>query len=66
MTTSIVVFLVEDEAAIRHLLGDALTDGGFAVTFDSSGEQAITMLDKDGASYSALITNINLSGALTG
>ena len=66
MTTSIIVLIVEDEAAIQHVLEDALTQGGFAVTFASSGEQAITMLDKDGASYSALITDINLSGGLTG
>ena len=66
MATSVIVFIIEDEAAIRHLLEDALTHGGFAVKLASSGEQAITMLDKEGANYSALITDINLSGKLTG
>ena len=59
-------FIVENEASIQHMLEEALTDGGFTVTIANSGEQAVTMLDKDGADYSALITDINLSGTLTG
>jgi CheY-like chemotaxis protein len=66
VASSVRVFIVEDEAVIRQVLEDALTEGGFAVTLASSGEQAITMLDKEGADYSALITDINLSGMLTG
>ena len=66
MVTSVLIFIVEDEAAIRHVLEDALMEGGFAVRLASSGEQAITMLDKEGANCSALVTDINLSGKLTG
>ena len=66
MTSSVLIFLVEDEASIQHVLEEALTDGGFTVAIANSGEQAVAMLDKEGAGYSALITDINLSGTLTG
>ena len=66
MVTSVLVFVVEDQIVIVHMLEDALTDGGFTVTLASSGEQAISMLDKEGADYKALITDIDLGGRLNG
>ncbi len=66
MITSVLVFVVEDEALIQHVLEDALTDNGFAVTLAISGEEAIAMLDREGADYRALITDINLGGGVTG
>jgi DNA-binding NtrC family response regulator len=66
VTTSILVFVVEDQDYIQHLLEETLTDGGFTVTMASSCEEAIAMLDREGADYRALITDIHLSGKLTG
>ena len=66
MTTSILVFIVEDQEAIRFLLEDALTEGGFRTTIATSGEEAMAMLDKEAADYSALITDINLPGKISG
>ena len=66
MTISILVFVVEDDALIRHVLEDALTEGGFTVTLTSSGEEAITMLDREGVNYHALLTDIDLAGKLNG
>ena len=66
MATSVLVFVVEDQVVIAHMLEDALTDGGFSVTLASSGEQAMSMLDKEGADYKALITDIDLGGRLNG
>ncbi len=66
MTKLVLVFVVEDQAHVQFVLEDALTEGGFAVTLASSGEDAIAMLDKEGADYRALITDIDLGGKLTG
>ena len=66
MTATVLVFVVEDEELIRDLLGDALTEGGFAVTMASTGEDAMSMLDAPDADFSALITDVNLPGKLTG
>ena len=61
MSISIVVFVVEDEELIRLVLDDALTEGGYAVRFANSAEDAIAILDEVGAEFRALITDINLA-----
>ena len=66
MTTSVLVFVVEDKDFIQHLLEEALTEGGFAVTSALCGEEAMAMLDREGADYRALITDIDLGGKLNG
>src|SRR3954467_12331245 len=66
VTSSVLVFVVEDEEVIRHLLDEALTDGGFAVTIATNGEEAMAMLDAEGTHYSALITDIKLPGEFSG
>jgi DNA-binding NtrC family response regulator len=67
METSILVFVIEDEQAIRDLLEEALKDGGFSVATAALGEDAIPMLEVPNADYRALVTDVNLSpGKLTG
>jgi len=66
VTPSVLVFLVEDEELIRQLLQEALSDGGFAVTMASTGKEAMTLLDQEGAQFGALITDVNLPGNDTG
>jgi DNA-binding response OmpR family regulator len=66
VTTPILVYIVEDEEAIRQLLEDALTEGGFEVALAATGDEAIAMLDAKGAEFSALITDINLPGKFSG
>ena len=63
MTDTIVV---EDEALIQLAVEDALTEGGFTVTLASSGEQAMAILNAEGAHFRALITDVNLAGQLMG
>jgi DNA-binding response OmpR family regulator len=62
----VLVLVVEDEEAIRHVLEAALTDGGFVVAVAASGDDAMAMLNADGQHYSALITDINLPGNFSG
>jgi len=66
VTAAILVFIVEDEEAIRQLLEDALTEGGFEVALASTGDEAMAMLEAKGADFSALITDINLPGKFSG
>jgi DNA-binding NtrC family response regulator len=66
VSDSVLVFIVEDEALIRLSLQDALEAGGFTVASASSAEEAIAMLEADGAAYNALVTDVNLSGKLNG
>ncbi len=66
MKSSVFVFVVEDEELIRHVLEEALTEGGFTVATAASGEEAVAMLDAKTTAYSALMTDVNLAGALSG
>jgi DNA-binding response OmpR family regulator len=60
MTPSVLVFVVEDEALIQMTIQDALEEGGFSVVQATSAEQAMEMLDAEGAAYKALVTDVNL------
>ncbi len=66
MAPSVVVFLVEDDEIVRGTLEEALTEGGFGVVVARTGEDAMAMLDAGGKNYSALVTDINLPGEVTG
>ncbi len=66
-STSVLVFVVEDDPLIRQVLEDALNDGGYAVRVATTGEEAIDLLDEVGATFQALITDVDLApGKLTG
>lgn len=59
------VLLVEDEALIAEIIGEALTDSGHAVHTVSTAQDAITHLS-NGARVDLLFTDINLPGELDG
>jgi DNA-binding response OmpR family regulator len=64
---SVVVLVVEDNALIHDLLGEALIDGGFRVAQASTGADALAMLEAPEAAFRALVTDINLEpGPSTG
>jgi CheY-like chemotaxis protein len=66
LTLSILVFLVEDEFLIQELVEHALQEGGFAVAIANNGEEAMAMLEADGAKFRALVSDINLGRGPTG
>ncbi len=66
MTTSVLLFVVEDYELIQSVLTKVLTKEGFTVAIANNGKEAMVMLDKEGADYRALITDVNLPGKLTG
>ena len=57
----VLIFVVEDEQLVREMLQDALVENGFAVENAESGEEAIRLLDTNGADYRALVTDENLA-----
>jgi DNA-binding NtrC family response regulator len=67
MNVAILVFVVEDEQLIQDVLEIPLRDGGYEVAKAASGEEAIAMLEAEGAGCQALITDVNLGrGKLSG
>jgi|SRR5688500_6222889 DNA-binding response OmpR family regulator len=63
---TVVVLVVEDDQLVQGLVKDALADGGFEAEITSSGEDAVRLLQDNVRKYSALITDVNLLGELTG
>jgi PAS domain S-box-containing protein len=54
------ILVVEDEASLRELLVDALTEGGFFVEAASTGEEAIQLVEK--RKFDAVISDIKMPG----
>ena len=54
------VLIVEDELLIALLIEDVLEDAGFGVETTYRGEDAVTNLDQPDASYTALVTDIDI------
>ena len=62
----VAVLVVEDDQLIQAIAEEALSDGGFEAVVTTSGEEAIKLLQENQSHYRALVTDINLSGKLTG
>ena len=60
------VLVVEDEVMVLALIEDALKDAGFGLPTSDSAERAIEALERPGAEFVALVTDIRLVGRLTG
>ena len=61
-----IVLVVEDEEQMQEIVHDALREGGFDVTTVASAQEAVAMLESGVVKYSALVTDINLKGPMTG
>src|SRR3981189_3483796 len=61
-----VILVVEDDQSVQTIVEEALSDGGFEPAIAASGEEAVTLLKGDKTKYRALVTDINLSGAMGG
>jgi len=53
--------VVEDEALIEQLVVVGLEDAGYEIAIADNAEDAIAMLEADGADYRAVVTDINLA-----
>lgn len=61
-----VVLAVEDEELLQDMVSDALKEGGFDLVIAVSGEEAMALLTSSVVKYSALVTDINLKGDVSG
>ncbi|MEA2793160.1 MAG: hypothetical protein QOI87_540 [Bradyrhizobium sp.] len=61
-----VILVVEDDQSVQTIVEDALSDGGFEPAIAASGEEAVTLLKGGKTQYRALVTDINLSGKMSG
>ena len=59
------VLVVEDEALIRELAVEELTDAGFIVSHAPDGVTAVQMLET-GAQFDVLVTDIRMPGSIDG
>ncbi|MGY4568445.1 MULTISPECIES: hypothetical protein [Bradyrhizobium] len=57
--------IAEDDLLVRQMLEDAPIEVGFVPEVLSSAEYAVTLLNGDDAIFRALVTDVNLSGAMT-
>lgn len=61
--TQIRILVVDDEATLRELLADALTEDGYAVGTASSGSEALERLRASGEEFDIIVTDLKLPGA---
>lgn len=67
MERPVVVLVVEDEELIQDVVEEVLEEGGYRVAKAFSAEYAIQMLkDGEGATFRALVTDVNLGSGQTG
>jgi len=65
LTHSLTVLVAEDDYQIQAMLEEALIEAGFWPQILSSAEEAATVLKSGIYEFCALVTNINLKGAMS-
>jgi len=60
------ILVAEDDFQVQEMLEDALNEGGFLAEILSSAEDAVILLNAEVASFRALVTDVNLRGAMSG
>lgn len=60
------VLVVEDDALVRTILMEELFEGGFEAEEASTGDQAATKLDDLAQTICAVMTDIDMPGAIDG
>ncbi|MBR0868950.1 response regulator [Bradyrhizobium tropiciagri] len=60
------ILIVEDDPLVQDIVRDALEEGGFQTQIVASGEAAIALLNSGAINYRALLTDVNLTGTVTG
>jgi DNA-binding NtrC family response regulator len=65
-TSNIVVLIVEDEALIRLVLSDSLTESGFEVIEAVHAADAVRLLGEHAVRVHALFTDVHMPGEMNG
>jgi CheY-like chemotaxis protein len=60
------VLLVEDEAAIREAVAEALREAGYAVSAAASAEEALQLVEAGGSAPRILVADLRLGSGMDG
>jgi two-component system, response regulator PdtaR len=60
------VLLVEDEPLIRVIMAETLEDAGFAVIQAATGDEAISVINDEMVTITALVTDLHMPGETDG
>ena len=60
------VLVVDDDAIIRKLTSYALQKAGFDVLEASTADEGVTLITQEGANLAAVVTDVEMPGALNG
>jgi DNA-binding NtrC family response regulator len=60
------VLLVEDEAIIREIMAESLTDAGYGVIEAGTGDEAIALIRSHTHEFGIVVTDFHMPGAASG
>jgi DNA-binding response OmpR family regulator len=61
-----VILVLEDDEAVQSIVEEMLSEGGFEADMVASGEDAVSLLNKNKGKYRALLTDIKVRGKMDG
>ena len=61
-----VILVLEDDELLQPIVEETLSDGGFGADIVASGEDAMSLLNKNKGKYRALVTDIKVRGKMDG
>jgi DNA-binding response OmpR family regulator len=61
-----VILVLEDDELLQPIVEETLGDGGFGAEIVASGEEAMSLLNKNKGKYRALVTDIKVRGKMDG
>jgi DNA-binding response OmpR family regulator len=61
-----VILVLEDDVLLQPIVEETLSDGGFGAEIVASGEEAMSLLNKNKGKYRALVTDIKVRGKMDG
>ena len=61
-----VILVLEDDELLQPIVEETLSDGGFGAEIVASGEEAMSLLNKNKGKYRALVTDIKVRGKMDG
>lgn len=65
-TSAHTILVVDDEAAVRTLMAEAMADQGHHVLTAGDGAEALAVLDERGDAIDLLLTDVGLTGGMNG
>ncbi|MEH3160412.1 MAG: GAF domain-containing protein [Sphingomonas taxi] len=65
-TSAHTILIVDDEASVRTLMADAMSEQGHRVLTAADGAEALALLDKESDAIDLVLTDVGLTGGMNG